>query len=126
MVTTLFQICLIISILIFLYAFFLYFKGQERKLNQAQKSNSYFYWDNPNNTSINLRFTYKGYLFEGEKHLGISENRFEVISIYLSVQDSINLKGITTHDLLLLEQRLQEHYPAAEIKWLAPLSRLSI
>lgn len=125
MVTTLFQIFLVISIMIILYAFFRYFRSAERQLTKAIRLSKYFLLDDYDNVNINLRIAYKGCLFEGEKHLGIANDAYKVIRINMSVYDKFELRGINHEDLLYLEEKIHEHYPHAMIKWLHPISYLA-
>lgn len=124
MVTTLFQIFLLISIMIILYSFYRYLKSKERQFNKAQRLNKYYFLDNSANANFNFHITYQGSHFEGEKQLGITNNAYKVIQINMNVKDKIELRGLSKDDLLFLEEKIHNHYPDATIKWLHPINYL--
>ncbi len=70
--------------------------------------------------------TYNGYLFEGEKYLGTTEDSFEVIHIMMHARNPEKLQGFERKDLYFLEEEILIRYPHAEIDWKHPIDRLHL
>jgi|SRR5699024_993774 len=119
-----FQVLLIIATCFLLYGFFNYLRSDERKLLKAKNKNKYYLIDDSENVQKNLRFVYKGCLFEGEKYIGSRGNQFVVANIDISVHDQLELKGISKVDLSFLEEKIKGIYPNASIHWKHPISVL--
>jgi len=124
MLIPLFRILLIITIIILIYTFIQYFRNPCRKLKKSIRQQTYFLLDETDNPKRNLLLTYKGCLFEGEKYVGTTTNAFDIISIYMFVDEPLDLKGITADDLALLEEKLLESYPHAQIEWKHPVNQI--
>src|SRR5699024_5480895 len=101
-----------------------YIRNPYRKLKKSIREGTYFFLDEADNPKKNILFTYKGCLFEGEKYLGVTTNAFELVNIYIFVDDPIDLKGITTNDLEFLEKMLIEKYPHASIECKHPIHNI--
>lgn len=120
----LFRILTIIAIVILLYTAYRYYQNPQRLLQRAKKNRQFFIVDDPDNSKKNIHFVYKGCQFEGEKYIGMTEMSFDVITLNISVNDPLELKGITKKDILFLENELKKLYPKATIHWRHPIDQL--
>jgi hypothetical protein len=112
-------------LLVFLIIFFLYIAvkllfGQHRKIETAVKHKRFMFVDSED-VRKNFMLAYKGALFSGEKYMGASDHTFEVVSISVSSKDPSALKGLIKEDFQLIEQKIREKYPKAEIFWHSPI-----
>lgn len=117
-----FQVLLIIAAFFLLYGFFNYLRSPERKLKKAKLKQQFFLIDEQENVQKNMRFVYKGCLFEGEKYIGSWKQEFVVKNIHVFVHDPLELKGISKEDLILLEEKIKHFYPHATITWKHPIN----
>jgi hypothetical protein len=124
MIIILFRILILIAIVILIYTGFQYVRSPQRRLHLAKLSNDFFFQDEPGNSKRNLQFVYKGCLFSGEKYLGTTEDAFEVVNIHITVDDPIELSGLTRDDLYFLEKEILLRYPHAKIVWKHPINQL--
>lgn len=124
MLIPLFRILIIITFFILIYTCIQYIRNPYRKLKKSIRKRTYFYLDTEDNPKKNILFTFKGCLFEGEKYLGTTTTAFEVVNIYVFVDEPLDLKGITTDDLVYLEKKLLEKYPHALIEWKHPINNI--
>lgn len=116
---------IIIALITFIfYKVIKYLLNPKRKLDEAYEKGQYYFYDDVKNVRKNFFISYKGALFEGEKYLGTTENAFEVVSIFISVHDSMKLQGLSKGDFLYLEKEILMNYPKAQINWKNPIERL--
>lgn len=80
--------------------------------------------DDKNNVRKNFLITFKGAVFEGEKHLGSGKTSFTVDSIYIWAQHSADLEKINLTDYFYIEQEILKQYPKAKINWNNPFFEL--
>lgn len=115
----------VIAIIIFIfYKFARYLLDPKRKLDEAYEKGEYYFYDDVKNVRKNFFISYKGALFEGEKYLGTTKDAFEVVSIFVSVNDTAKLHGLTKEDFLFLEKEILFNYPNAKISWQNPIEQL--
>ncbi|GAA0288530.1 hypothetical protein GGQ92_002700 [Gracilibacillus halotolerans] len=126
MIVILLRILILFAIIVLLYTAFKYIISPRRKLEIAQEKEEFYFYDDSSNTQKNFLITYKGFLFEGEKYLGTTENAFEVVTIIMHTKTPERLKGFERKDLYFLEQEILIRYPHAEIDWKYPMNRLEI
>jgi hypothetical protein len=113
---------LVFSLIIYLlYRAFKYVVNPKRKLELASEQKKFYFLDDQENVRKNFLVTYKGVLFQGEKYLGTTERAFEVVSIFVWVENANLLKGISYEDLKYVETEILERYPNASIDWKSPL-----
>ncbi|AIF43247.1 hypothetical protein [Virgibacillus sp. SK37] len=124
MIVVLFRILILVSIALLIYTWVQYYRNPQRKLRLAKESKEFYFVDEANNSKKNLQFVYKGCLFEGEKYLGTTEDSFEVVNINITVNDSLELRGLTRDDLYFLENEILLRYPYAKITWKHPINKL--
>ncbi|RLL47910.1 sigma-w pathway protein ysdB [Oceanobacillus piezotolerans] len=124
MIVILFRILILVAIALLVYTLVQYLRNPQRQLKIAKEKNEFFFLDEPDNSKKNLQFVYKGCLFEGEKYLGATEDRFEVLDIHITAHDVLELAGFTREDLYFLESQILLRYPHAKIKWQHPISEL--
>ncbi|WP_233881024.1 sigma-w pathway protein ysdB [Virgibacillus halodenitrificans] len=124
MIVVLFRILILVSIALLIYTWVQYYKNPQRKLRIAKESKEFYFVDQANNSKKNLQFVYKGCFFEGEKYLGTTEDSFEVVNINITVNDHLELRGLTRDDLYFLENEILLRYPYAKITWKHPISKL--
>ncbi|TYR77107.1 sigma-w pathway protein ysdB [Rossellomorea vietnamensis] len=108
-------------IIYLLYRAFKYVVNPKRKLELASEQKKFYFLDDQENVRKNFLVTYKGVLFQGEKYLGTTERAFEVVSIFVWVENANLLKGISYEDLKYVETEILERYPNASIDWKSPL-----
>ncbi|EDL63428.1 hypothetical protein BSG1_17690 [Bacillus sp. SG-1] len=110
-----------VLIIYLLYRAFKYIVNPKRKLELAMDQKKFFFLDDQENVRKNFLITYKGVLFQGEKYLGTTDRAFDVVSIFVWVENSSSLKGISYEDLKYVETEILERYPNASIDWKSPL-----
>ncbi len=111
-------------ILFLLYLFLKTTLKPNRKFRQAVKQKRFYMVDNKNNVRKNFLLTFKGAIFEGEKHLGTGENSFEVDTIFIWMHDYTNLERLARNDFFFIEQKILKQYPKAKINWHNPFYEL--
>lgn len=111
---------------VLIYTAYKYIVNPKRKLEVAQEKNEFYFLDQSNNIKKNFFITYKGFLFEGEKYLGTTEDSFEVVDIVMHTKNPEQLKGFERKDLYFLEEEILIRYPHAEIEWRHPINRLHL
>ncbi|MGD6802516.1 sigma-w pathway protein ysdB [Rossellomorea vietnamensis] len=115
------RILVFLLIIYLLYRAFKYVVNPKRKLELASEQKKFYFLDDQENVRKNFLVTYKGVLFQGEKYLGTTERAFEVVSIFVWVENANLLKGISYEDLKYVETEILERYPNASIDWKSPL-----
>ncbi|WP_168412955.1 sigma-w pathway protein ysdB, partial [Bacillus salacetis] len=115
------RILIFILIIYLLYRAFKYVVNPKRKLELAMEQKKFYFLDDQENIRKNFLVTYKGILFQGEKYLGTTDQAFDVISIFVWVENSSSLKGMSYEDLKYVETEILERYPNASIDWKSPL-----
>jgi hypothetical protein len=117
--------CFLFSLILYFLNLFIKTVGTpNRKFKHAVKHKRYYIIDDRNNVRKNFLLTYKGVVFEGEKHLGPEKNSFRVDSIYVWAHNSAALTKVSLPDLLFIEQKIQKQYPKAKINWNNPFFEL--
>jgi hypothetical protein len=120
-VLILIRILIFLLIIYLLYRAFKYIVNPKRKLELAMEQKKFYFLDDQENVRKNFLVTYKGVLFQGEKYLGTTDRAFDVVSIFVWVENSSSLKGISYEDLKYVETEVLERYPNASIDWKSPL-----
>lgn len=126
MILILFRVLILVALVLLIYTWFQYLRNPERRLRIAKATNEFYFLDEVDNNKKNVRFVYKGCLFEGEKYVGTTEDSFEVVDIHVKVGDAIELNGLTRDDLYFLESEILLRYPHAKIDWKHPINQLLI
>lgn len=124
MIALLIRIVVIALIIFIFYKFVRYLLDPKRKLDEAYEKGEYYFYDDVKNVRKNFFISYKGALFEGEKYLGTTKDAFEVVSIFVSVNDTAKLNGFKKDDFLFLEKEILLNYPNAKISWQNPIEQL--
>ncbi|TWT08398.1 sigma-w pathway protein ysdB [Planococcus sp. CPCC 101016] len=116
---------IVLALIIYLfYRLIRYIVDPKRKLDAALESGTYYFLDDVKNVQKNFFIALRGVLFEGEKYLGTTENAFEVVSIFVWVENPDKLQGFTKEDFQFLEKEILMNYPEARINWKNPIERL--
>ncbi|MDX8046657.1 sigma-w pathway protein ysdB [Gracilibacillus sp. S3-1-1] len=126
MIVILFRFLVVIAMIVLIYTAYKYIVNPKRKLEVAQEKGEFFFLDYNDNIKKNFFITYKGFLFEGEKYLGTTEDSFEVINIVMHTRNPEQLKGFERKDLYFLEEEILIRYPHAEIEWKYPINKLHL
>lgn len=113
------------SILFLLIYFFLFLfmkttQMPNQKLKQAVKQKRFYMDDNKSNARKNFLLTYKGIVFEGEKHAEIRKNFCEVVSIYIWLRKPADINRLAPQDFFYIEKKILQQYPQAKINWNSP------
>ncbi|WP_338451413.1 sigma-w pathway protein ysdB [Niallia oryzisoli] len=108
-------------ILFLIYRIIKFILAPKRKLELAHEQKRFYFLDDPNNVRKNFLLTYKGALFEGEKYLGTTDSKFDVVSIFIWPHSVNALKGFVRDDFRFLEQMILVDYPNASIDWKSPV-----
>ncbi|PLS02583.1 sigma-w pathway protein ysdB [Neobacillus cucumis] len=122
------MIWLLRFVLLFLIIFIFYlgvksFFNSSRKLETARKHRRFLLLDDED-IRKNFFLTYKGAVFIGEKYMGTKNNSIDVVTILLSPDNTVALKGLVKDDFLFLSKKILEKYPNAEINWKSPVKEL--
>ncbi|WP_026906412.1 sigma-w pathway protein [Paucisalibacillus globulus] len=124
MIVIMFRVLIVAAVILLTYSIIQYFRNPQRLLENAKETKEFYYLDEQGNSKKNIRFVYKGCQFEGEKYVGTTENSFEIVDIYVTVVNPLELQGLTRDDLYYLEEELLIHYPHATINWKHPINKL--
>lgn len=101
-----------------------YLLHPKRKLELAQEKRRTFFLDDIRDVRRNFLLTYKGVLFEGEKHLGMTADAFSITRIFVWVRDPAQLNGLYKEDFYEMEMLILKRYPQAKIEWKSPIREL--
>lgn len=116
---------IVLALIIYLfYRLIRFIIDPKRKLDSALESGTYYFLDDVKNVQKNFFIAFRGVLFEGEKYLGTTENAFEVVSIFVWVENPGKLQGFTKEDFHFLEKEILMNYPEARINWKNPIEQL--
>lgn len=116
---------IVLALIIYLfYRLIRFIVDPKRKLDSALESGTYYFLDDVKNVQKNFFIAFRGVLFEGEKYLGTTENAFEVVSIFVWVENPDKLQGFTKEDFHFLEKEILMNYPEARINWKNPIEQL--
>lgn len=116
---------IVLALIIYLfYRLIRFILDPKRKLDSALESGTYYFLDDVKNVQKNFFIAFRGVLFEGEKYLGTTENAFEVVSIFVWVENPNKLQGFTKEDFHFLEKEILMNYPEARINWKNPIEQL--
>lgn len=126
MIILLFRFLIVIAMIVLIYTAYKYIVNPKRKLEVAQEKNEFYFLDHNDNIKKNFFITYKGFLFEGEKYLGTTEDSFEVINIVIYTRNPEKLKGFERKDIYFLEEEILIRYPHAEVEWKYPINKLHL
>ncbi|WP_138415402.1 sigma-w pathway protein ysdB [Aquibacillus sediminis] len=126
MIVLLFRLLLLIAIIFLFYSAYKYLMNPKRKLEVAREKKAFYFHDDPDNVKKNFLMTYKGFLFEGEKYLGTTEDAFDVVNISVHAKHPGQLKGLERADLYFLEEEILIRYPYAKVDWKYPMNKLYI
>lgn len=126
MIVILFRLLVIVAMVVLIYSAYKYIVNPKRKIEVAQEKKEFYFLDQQDNIKKNFFITYKGFMFEGEKYLGTTEDAFEVINITVYTRNPEKLKGFERKDLYFLEEEILIRYPHAEIEWKHPINRLHL
>lgn len=124
MIALLMRLVIIIVIIFLFYKLVKFLLDPKRKLDEAYEKGEYYFYDDVKNVRKNFFISYKGALFEGEKYLGTTSDAFDVVSIFVSVNDLAKLQGFTKSDFSFLEKEILMNYPHAKISWQNPIEEL--
>src|SRR5690625_3280364 len=94
----LFRIIILAALFILAYSAIKYLFHPKRKLEQAHDRNHYYFYDNKKDVRENFLITYKGVMFEGKKHLGTTEDAFEIVSVSVWARRTDQLTGFSKED----------------------------
>lgn len=113
-----FMRCILLALIIFLiYLFLKTTLRPSRKFRHAVKQKRFYMIDTKNNVRKNFLLTFKGVVFEGEKHLGTNKNSDAVDTIYIRICNPDKLEGMIRNDFFFIEQKILKVYPEAQIHW---------
>lgn len=116
---------IVLALIIYLfYRLLRYVFDPKRKFDSAVESKTYYFYDDVQNVRKNFFITLRGVIFEGEKYLGTTDDAFEVVTIFVWVEDPAKLQGFTKEDFHFLEKEIHMNYPNAEINWKNPIEQL--
>ncbi|WP_066194633.1 MULTISPECIES: sigma-w pathway protein ysdB [Gracilibacillus] len=124
MIIILFRVLILAAIIVLLYTGYQYWISPNRKLALAQKRKDFYFLDQNDDIKRNFFIAYKGYLFEGEKYVGATEDAFEVTNIVMHIHNPENLNRFERQDMYFLEQEILIRYAHAKIEWRYPMNRL--
>lgn len=114
------RLVLLFLIIFIIFVTVRYFLKPSRKLEAARKHKRFLLIDN-NEVVKNLRLTYNGAVFTGEKYVGASNNTIDVVSITLWPEQPTSIKGMAKEDFYFIEEKIHEKYPVAQINWRSPI-----
>lgn len=114
-------------LLFFIFSLFYYtikfLLKPKRKLESARKHKRFLLLDHEEAIK-NFQLTYNGAVFIGEKYMGATKNKIDVVSISLWPETATLLKGLAKEDIYYIEGKIREKYPEARIDWKSPIHEL--
>ena len=95
-----------------------FFGDPKRRLKSAQAKKDFYFLDEQKNTRKNFKLTFKGVLFEGEKHIPSKDHPLFIHTIFVWTDASEEkLRTFTNEDFSELENKIKAHYPDCKIDW---------
>ena len=84
-----------------IYAVVKYVANPKRRLKLAQSKEHFYIIDEQNNTRKNFQLTYKGVLFEGEKHIPSKDHPLFIHTIFVWTESPEKLKHFSAKQSIL-------------------------
>lgn len=123
MAIILFRILLLALLVYFIYMAVKFYSNPKRRLKLAQSKENFYFFDEQKNTRKNLQLTYKGVLFEGEKHIPSKDHPLFIHTIFVWTEAPEKLSGFSADDFEEVEKRVLERYPNCKIDWDQPIKK---
>ncbi|MBY8913213.1 sigma-w pathway protein ysdB [Bacillus sp. YC2] len=123
MAIILFRILLLVLLVYFIYMAVKFYSNPKRRLKLAQSKENFYFFDEQKNTRKNLQLTYKGVLFEGEKHIPSKDHPLFIHTIFVWTEAPEKLNGFSADDFEEVEKKVLERYPNCKIDWDQPIKK---
>ncbi|MCY8522550.1 sigma-w pathway protein ysdB, partial [Bacillus atrophaeus] len=94
-----------------------FYTNPKRRLKLAQSKEHFYIVDEQKNARKNFQLTYKGVLFEGEKHIPSKDHPLFIHTIFVWTESPEKLAAFSAKDFKDIEQKVNERYPDCKIDW---------
>ncbi|MCY9107132.1 sigma-w pathway protein ysdB [Bacillus atrophaeus] len=98
-----------------------FYTNPKRRLKLAQSKEHFYIVDEQKNARKNFQLTYKGVLFEGEKHIPSKDHPLFIHTIFVWTEFPEKLAAFSAKDFKDIEQKVNERYPDCKIDWDQPI-----
>ncbi len=105
MAITVLRIVLLALLIYFIYMGVKFYANPKRRLRLAQSKENFYFIDEQKNTRKNLQLTYKGVLFEGEKHIPSKDHPLFIHTIFVWTENPEKLNRFSAGDFEEVEKR---------------------
>lgn len=105
MAITVLRIVLLALLIYFIYMCVKFYANPKRRLRLAQSKENFYFIDEQKNTRKNLQLTYKGVLFEGEKHIPSKDHPLFIHTIFVWTENPEKLNRFSAGDFEEVEKR---------------------
>lgn len=123
MAITVLRIVLLALLIYFIYMGVKFYANPKRRLRLAQSKENFYFIDEQKNTRKNLQLTYKGVLFEGEKHIPSKDHPLFIHTIFVWIENPEKLNRFSAGDFEEVEKKVLERYPNCKIDWDQPIKK---
>ncbi|AHZ16902.1 sigma-w pathway protein ysdB [Bacillus velezensis] len=123
MAITVLRIVLLALLIYFIYMCIKFYANPKRRLRLAQSKENFYFIDEQKNTRKNLQLTYKGVLFEGEKHIPSKDHPLFIHTIFVWTENPEKLNRFSAGDFEEVEKKVLERYPNCKIDWDQPIKK---
>ncbi|KAA6448659.1 sigma-w pathway protein ysdB [Bacillus swezeyi] len=118
MLVIILRLALLALLIYVVYKAVLFLGSPKRRLKSAQAKEHFYFLDEQKNTRKNFKLTFKGVLFEGEKHIPSKDHPLFIHTIFVWTDSSEGKLGTFTEaDFNELEERIKQRYPDCKIDW---------
>ncbi|MEC1262843.1 sigma-w pathway protein ysdB [Bacillus swezeyi] len=118
MLVIILRLALLALLIYVVYKAVLFLGSPKRRLKSAQAKEHFYFLDEQKNTRKNFKLTFKGVLFEGEKHIPAKDHPLFIHTIFVWTDSSEEKLGTFTEaDFNELEERIKQRYPDCKIDW---------
>ncbi|MEC0701928.1 sigma-w pathway protein ysdB, partial [Bacillus haynesii] len=110
MIVIILRLALLALLVYVVYRAVQFFGNPDRRLKSAQAKKHYYFLDEQKNARKNLKLTFKGVLFEGEKHIPSKDHPLFIHTIFVWTEaPEEKLSFFTEEDFAELEENIKAH-----------------
>ena len=118
MIVIILRLALLALLVYVVYRAVQFLGSPDRRLKSAQAKKHFYFLDEQKNARKNLKLTFKGVLFEGEKHIPSKDHPLFIHTIFVWTEaPEEKLSSFTEEDFAKLEENIKAHYPDCKIDW---------
>ncbi|QHZ47999.1 hypothetical protein [Bacillus sp. NSP9.1] len=118
MLVIMIRLALLALLIYAVYRIVQFLGSPDRRLKTAQAKKHFYFFDERKNTRKNFRLTFKGVLFEGEKHIPSKDHPLFIHTVFVWTESpEEKLGAFTAADFSELEEKIKQRFPDCKIDW---------